>query len=89
MAYVLDASSTDAYQYFSCPGTRRVTIQISNAAVLLGFGVGGRGNAPAAVFEVDEPFLPIVGGLNRDCDSIRYKSYAAGVPARLFIAAQP
>lgn len=88
MSYVLDTWTTDAYETLTCPGSRRITLQVSNAMAAIGFGAGGgiRGGAP--VFPAsDEPFLPTVGGLTRECDAIRVKSYTPGLPARVLITA--
>jgi hypothetical protein len=88
MSYVLDTKSTDSYQELPCPGTHAVTVQVSNAAVLLGFG-GGDGRKWGATYPAaDEPFLPAVGSLARSCDAIRVKSYTPGVPADVKIIAQ-
>jgi hypothetical protein len=66
----------DAWRTISCPGTTRVTLQVSNAAIAIGFGRGG-----PARFDRDEQFLPIVGSLERRCDEIRVRSLVAGTPA--------
>lgn len=92
MAFVLDTTTTDQYQYLPCPDSSQVTLQISNAAVLVGFGTvapeqqfrAGAGTYPAN----DEPYLPSLAGLSRECDEIRVKSYAAGVPAQVKVIAQ-
>lgn len=92
MAFVLDTTSTDSYQYLECPNTTQVTLQISNAAVLIGFGTAEREQLfrpGSAIYPPnDEPFLPVVGGVNRTCDEIRIKSYAPGKPANVKIAAR-
>ena len=89
MSYVLDEQSADSYQYLECPGSTRITIQISNAPVYIGFGTDNpAGKTQGGTYDVDEPFLPIVGGLNRTCDEIRIKSYTPGNPAQVFITAQ-
>ncbi len=92
MAYVLDITTTDNYQYLPCPGTTRVTIQVFNAFAAVGFGTAermltlrpGSGTYPPS----DEPISPSTGGLARECDEIRVKSYAKGVPANVKIVAQ-
>lgn len=90
MAYTIDTTSTDAYQEFQCPGTIRVTAQISNAAVSINYGVGGRGRPGASIYPPgDEVLLPTLAGLDRTCDAIRFKSYAQGVPANVKITAIP
>lgn len=90
MSYILDTTSTDFYQYLRCPGSSRVTLQISNAQVLIGFGVSERPGAvgTAEYPPADEPYLPIVGGVSRRCDEIRVRSYNAGTPASVKISAQ-
>jgi hypothetical protein len=90
MAYTIDTTSTDAYQELQCPGTIRVTAQISNAAISINYGQGGRGRPDAAVYPPgDEVLLPSFGGLDRQCDAIRFKSYAAGTPANVKLTAIP
>lgn len=90
MSYVLDTTTTDTYQYLRCPGSRRVTLQVSNAQILVGFGVADRigGVGTAEYPPADEPYLPIVGGVSRECDEIRVRSYKAGTPASVKIVAQ-
>lgn len=92
MAFVLDTTSTDSYQYLECPGTREVTLQISNNMVLIGFGAAAREQLfrpGSAIYPPnDEPFLPVVGGVARDCDEIRVKSYTPGQPANVKIVAR-
>lgn len=92
MSYVLDVETTDQYQYLTCPGTSRVTVQVFNAIAAIGFGQitnpglafrAGSGTYPPN----DEPIAPSAGGLARDCDEIRVKSYAAGTPANVKIVA--
>jgi hypothetical protein len=90
MAYVIDTSSTDAYKELPCPGTIRVTAQISNAAIAINYGQGGLGRPGAAVYPPgDEVLLPSFAGLDRQCDAIRFKSYTPGTPANVKITAIP
>jgi hypothetical protein len=52
----------------------------------------GRPRPPpgAAVYPPgDEVLLPSFGGLDRQCDAIRFKSYAAGTPANVKLTAIP
>lgn len=88
MSYSVDTTSTDSYQELQCPGTIQVTAQVSNAAISIGFGTGGNGAAGAAVYGADEVLLPVVGGLERECDAIRFKSYAPGTPAQVRLSAR-
>lgn len=92
MSYVLDTVSTDIYQYLECPGSRKVTLQISNASVLVGFGSAADAltfRPGAATYPPDdEPFLPVVGSVARRCDEIRVRSYAPGVAANVKVVAQ-
>ena len=93
MTYVLDITTTDNYQYLECPGTTSVTIQVSNAAAAVGVGqAASRGltfqKGSATYPPVDEPILPSVGGLTRECDEIRVKSYAHGIPANVKVVAR-
>lgn len=92
MGYVLDAATTDEYQYLSCPRCTRITLQVTNAQVLIGFGESGRTQLlrpGSATYPIqDEPYLPSTAGLYRPCDEIRVKSYTAGVPAQVKVIAQ-
>lgn len=89
MSYTETFTTTDEYQYLTCPGSSRITIQVSNAAIRIGFGLNPKGiNGGGQYPSDDEAFLPTVGGLSRQCDEIRIKSYATGTPAQLFITAQ-
>lgn len=74
-------TTTDVYQYLSCPRTKRVTLQISNASVLIGFGTGHGPQGSASYYDGDETFLPITGGVARVCDEIRVKSAVLATPA--------
>lgn len=88
MSYVLDTKTTDSYQELVCPGTTRVTIQVSNALIYIGFGEGGDGKPGGARYPPgDEALLPSTAGLTRRCDAIRIKSYAAGTPADVKLTA--
>jgi hypothetical protein len=89
MSYVLDTTTTDGYQYLVCPGSSQVTLQVSNAAAAIGFGENPLGRPGAGVYPpADEPYLPVLAGLGRDCDEIRVKSLTAGKPANVKIVAQ-
>ena len=84
MSFTLDTTTTDSYQELLCPGSTRVTIQVSNALIHIGFGVGGGGKAGGAIYPPgDEALLPVTAGLTRRCDAIRLKSYTAGTPANV------
>ena len=88
MSYSEAITTTDGYQYLECPGTSRVTIQVSNAMVDIGFGLNPKGIHGGGQYpSPDEPYLPTVGGLGRQCDEIRVKSHTPGVPAQVFITA--
>lgn len=88
MSYVLDTITTDGYQELQCPGSTSVTIQVSNAAISIGFGSNAAGRPGAATYGQDEVLLPIVGGLDRDCDAIRLRSYAPGASANVKLSAR-
>lgn len=88
MSYSEVFITTDEYQYLTCPGSSRVTIQVSNAAVAIGFGINPKGITGGGQYpNPDESYLPTVGGLGRQCDEIRIKSYTPGTPATVFITA--
>lgn len=88
--YVLDVETTDVYQYLQCPGATQITLAgISNAAVLIGFGVeGARVSGGGFYPDPDEPYLPTQGTLYRSCDEIRVKSYTPGQPADVKLIAR-
>lgn len=89
ISYVFNGSTTDSYQYLSCPGTGTVTIQISNANVSINFGRGSI-EPGSGVFNLeDEIFIPVVGGLDRECDVIRFKSAVPGTPAVIQLSCRP
>lgn len=92
MSYVLDTETTDEYQYLSCPRATRITLQVTNAQVLVGFGESARTQLfqpGSATYPVqDEPYLPSTAGLFRPCDEIRVKSYAKATPAQVKVIAQ-
>lgn len=87
--YVLDTTTTDNYQYLRCaPNSTKLTVQVSNAAIYIGFGKadspGGSANYP----QNDEPFLPVMGSVERPpFDEIRVKNYTVNTPAKVFIRA--
>lgn len=83
MARAVEIVTTDAYQRIVCPGTVRVTLQVSDAAVYIGFGRG----QVLAQYDSDETYLPVSGALERLCDEIRIKSRTPGVPAVVFLTA--
>ena len=72
-------TTTDAYQYINCGGATKVTLQISNAAVSVGFGTGPGGSGVR--YEADEAFLPVIASLSRRCDQVRIKNLNPGQPA--------
>jgi hypothetical protein len=78
-----NGATTDAYQYLACFNAQKLTIQCSNAAILLGFGVGGGGQPNWELN--DEPYLPVVGSIVRHFDWLRFKSQTLGVPAQLIL----
>lgn len=84
-ATTVTITTTDAYQAVRCPNTRRLTVQTSNAAVRIGFGRGD----PAQYRDPDETLLPTTGSLARDCDEVRLRSAARGVPAVVYLTAHP
>jgi hypothetical protein len=90
VAYVLDITTTDEYQFLSCPGSTQITILgISNAAVLMGFGTTAARTPGGGWYpDPDEPFLPSQGAIYRPCDEIRVMSYTAGQPANVKLVAR-
>lgn len=85
--FVFNGPTTDQYQYLLCFGSQKLNIQVSNAAILLGFGTGG---GPVPLWDLnDEPYLPVIGSLVREFDALRFKNLNAGVPAQLTLIALP
>jgi hypothetical protein len=80
---VFQGASTSAYQYLYCFGATKLNVQISNAAIVLGFGSGG--GLDALWDPSDEPYLPLVGTLVRRFDAVRFKSLVAVAPAQLLL----
>ena len=78
---IFDGQTTDQYQYLRCPGTKRLLLQVTDAQIYIGYGTLSGGGGSAIYAPNDEPFLPVVGGIDRECDEIRVKSYTPGVPA--------
>lgn len=79
-------TTTDSYQYVSCPDTTRITIQVSNASINIGFG-SGFGPLGSARYDNDETLLPTQGSLGRTCDEIRVKSAVPGRAATVNLTA--
>lgn len=77
MATPFNIVTTDAPQTIYCPGTTRINLQVSNAAIAIAFGVGLGG----VTWPLEEVYLPVIGGLARVCDAIRIRSLTAGQPA--------
>lgn len=68
-----------------CPGSARLLIQISVAAVYIQFGLGVGG----VQWGVEEPYLPLVGGLTRNFDAVRVRNFTAGLGAQAMLTAVP
>lgn len=85
---VFDGYTTDTYQYLYCPGSTVVNLQVSNAAIYVGYGkLTAPGGSP--IFpDTDESFLPVLASIDQDCDAVRFKSYTPGVPAQLKLRAK-
>jgi hypothetical protein len=66
--------------YLSCVGATIVTLQISNAGVVLQFG---QGSPPVFDGQPEVPRLPVVDRLPVRCDAIRWRAQtpAAQLPA--------
>jgi hypothetical protein len=86
--YTKNVASTPTYQYLECPGTRRVTIQVLNAAINIGFGTNPKGITYGGQYPPqDEVLTPSMGTLYRECDEIRFSSLVAGASAQVIITA--
>jgi hypothetical protein len=62
-----------------CPGTVQLKLVIANAMVEYQLGQG----SPPAWDEDPTQLPPVTAGLARRCDAIRFRSAAAGTPARV------
>lgn len=63
-----------------CPNAVRLVVQISNAPVRYQLGRGYPGGQ--VIWESDErPLLPVIGGLERRCDAIRFRNMNANQTA--------
>lgn len=72
----VDQTAPDGYQEVVCPGCSRLTVQISNQAILILFGQGPAG---AVIYETaPEPYLPVVGEIVRPFDAFKFKAYTPG-----------
>jgi hypothetical protein len=60
-------------------------VQISTAAVYIQFGTGIGG----VQWGVEEPYLPLVGGIAREFDAVRVRNFAAGVAAQVLLTPVP
>jgi hypothetical protein len=60
-------------------------VQISTAAVYIQFGTGIAG----VQWGVEEPFLPLVGGITREFDAVRVRNFTAGVAAQVLLTPVP
>jgi hypothetical protein len=85
VSYTLDTVSTDTGVTLICPGSRELTVQITNAAVNLEFGHG----APASMWGPLESYLPSLGTLARPegFDAVRVRSRTPGRAATVFLTA--
>lgn len=76
----VDITAPDSDRETFCTGAKRLTIQISNQAVLITFG---RGTPP--IYDQPEPYLPVVGQIapvgGFDAFKVRAKIPAAQLPA--------
>ena len=82
---VLDTETTDRGVTLACPGSTRLTLQVTNAAVELAWGQG----YPNPTYGPWVPFLPVLGALERSFDAIRIRSKTPGAPAHVFATAYP
>lgn len=89
ISYSFSGVTTDDYQYLSCPGSTSVTLQVSNANILIGFGRGSIQPGSGVFPLTDEEYIPVVGGLDRKCDVIRFKSAVPGQPATIQLSCRP
>lgn len=84
-------TTTDDYQYLSCPGTSFIQALIQNAGVVVGYGTmtGSSGPEAANYPMYDQTMLPGSFPVPQRCDAIRFKSMTPGVPAQIQIVARP
>lgn len=84
MSYALNnITTTDAWQGLPAQNTRRVNIDVANAAIYLELGVG----FPATAWQGEVLITPSTRSMDRACDWIRVRSAKAGTPAQVTINA--
>lgn len=78
------------YQYFSCPSSQLINMQVFNASVDVGFGLmrGSQGAEFAVYPFVDEFFVPGSNTIPQWCDAIRIKNHLEGESAEYSISAR-
>jgi hypothetical protein len=64
-----------------CPGSKKLIIQVSNAAVDISFGVGIGG----VQWGPDEPYLTVTGSIVRDFDAVRVRNHTPGQTAQAIL----
>jgi len=80
-------NTTDTYQEVVCAGTIRLSLQVLNASIIIGFGQGQRGAPVYYDDREDETLTPMNAQLVRRCNTIRLKSAIVGLPATVFLKA--
>lgn len=73
----VDQVAPDNDKEIICRGCTRLTVQISNQAVILTFGVGD-----PPIYGMPEPYLPAVGEIPIEFDAVKFRAYtpAAQLP---------
>lgn len=79
-----NTASTDVNQTLACTGAVVLNILVTNAAILYSYDNPVSGGS----FGPDAYLAPGFYSLRRRCNNVRFKSAAAGVPARVTIEAQ-
>jgi hypothetical protein len=69
-----------------CPGSTRLRLQVSVAAVFVQFGVfrdRAGGTLGGIDWQTEMPFLPIVASLGENFDAVRVRNYTPNVAAQV------
>lgn len=82
-AAVNNVASTDGWTELSAPSSARLELNVTGAAIYYQLGEG----QPPLYSQPEKFQVPVLAHLDRVCDSIRFRSAVAGVPARVTIQA--
>lgn len=70
------------------PDCQRVILQISGQAVFIQFGIMPQGRSQSegsVVWQVQEPYLPMIAALSRAYDALRVRNYTPGKESQVLV----